>query len=511
MSLLLKLFSNAVDFLKKLLPLFYAGLIVLGGIYLGYELVKIPDQMKVLVLFSLLLFYPAMRYPVVGVYTAFIVLPFIPYFRKLYYLVYQRPSADPLILVGDLIVALSFIGLYFVFRERRDYDFNVRTFSRIMVFYIVYVIVRSVLYNETGSVAGMMRVRFYAPQVLLFFIGIVFAERKKLHTHIGYITVVIGILAALYGIKQLYLGYSEAERIWFSSISFQSLFIGGNARPFSFFQSPASYADYMQISMIALLALAGSHLKINRFWIYLLLPVFGYAILITSVRSNWAGLVLSIFLWTVFLNLKQGKYRYAVIISLVLIFLGFSFWDEVMHAGFNPARLAKNVIGMSSNRDYLNVLITDRMGAVVNPFEEHSMLSRLTLWKDLFVYSLDPFKALLGRGTGVLNADSLYVTYLAEFGYPGLIFISSLVIIFIWKGFRILDSQTDDHTRNLVKAITVFNLTFALLNLTGTHIHAFPGDTFFWFFNGVLIKIASLSKEEKTIEEKVTDNAGFSS
>jgi len=39
----------------------------------------------------------------------------------------------------------------------------------------------------------------------------------------------------------------------------------------------------------------------------------------------------------------------------------------------------------------------------------------------------------------------------------------------------------------LVKAILVFDAVFALMNITGSHIHSFPGDTYFWFFNGVLM------------------------
>jgi hypothetical protein len=41
----------------------------------------------------------------------------------------------------------------------------------------------------------------------------------------------------------------------------------------------------------------------------------------------------------------------------------------------------------------------------------------------------------------------------------------------------------------LVKGIVVMDTVFALMNITGTHINGFPGDMYFWFFNGVLMNI----------------------
>jgi len=75
--------------------------------------------------------------------------------------------------------------------------------------------------------------------------------------------------------------------------------------------------------------------------------------------------------------------------------------------------------------------------------------------------------AILGRGLGALSADSLYVTYLAEFGYPGFIFIIVLICAFIMKGIKSLESLSDPRTVVLTKGIIVFDLAFALMNLRG--------------------------------------------
>ena len=150
--------------------------------------------------------------------------------------------------------------------------------------------------------------------------------------------------------------------------------------------------------------------------------------------------------------------------------------------------------GRLGKQEYIDLMVTSRAKAITNPFEEHSMLSRLALWKYMLILSTQPDMALLGRGLGALNADSLYVTYLAEFGYPGLIFILGLFCVFIIKGIRMIDTLPAEGSVILIKGIVCMDLSLALMNITGTHIHAFPGDAYFWFFNGVLIGVSAHSK-----------------
>jgi cell division protein FtsW (lipid II flippase) len=292
------------------------------------------------------------------------------------------------------------------------------------------------------------------------------------------------MIAALYGFQQLFFGYSKSEQIWFSSISFTTLFIEGLARPFSIFQSPASFADYMQLSIVALMVLFGNvKNSILKVFFVLLVPIYFYATLITSVRSNWVGIIVSLFLWLFFAFLKNRHFK---VLFLIITIVGFSI-SQFIDFDSNPLSPVNSLIQSPQNERHIELLITDRADAITNPFEEHSLLSRLNLWKFIFDLSLDPFMGLLGRGIGTLNADSIYFTYLAELGYPGFFFIIILTIIFILRGLSLAERSTGN-IRSLAQSITIMNITFAIINITGTHIHSFPGDAFFWFFNGIIMK-----------------------
>jgi hypothetical protein len=140
---------------------------------------------------------------------------------------------------------------------------------------------------------------------------------------------------------------------------------------------------------------------------------------------------------------------------------------------------------------YFDLLVKQRIGALSNPLDEHSFLSRVALWKFILKSSFDPILAICGRGLGVLSADSLYFTYLAEFGYPGLVFIIIISIMFVLKGFYLLDNSRDQSIIAIAGGVTIMNITLGIVNITGTHIHGFPGDVYFWFWNGVLVHFSN--------------------
>lgn len=479
------------------------GAVSVIGNFLAYKIVHIPVQLEAVLYFTLFAFYPLIRKPTIGIYLIFTVIPFIPFIRRLYYLRYLRPDIDPLIAVSDIIIMITMIGLFFIFRENREQHRSVRIINRIVLCYFGYMILRTFVVNILPLQEALMRMRFYAPTVLLFLIGSLFAMHTGLLKRIWVITITTGCLAALYGFKQLFIGYSEAEHLWFSSISFTTLFIKGLARPFSIFQSPASFADYMQFAIIGVLILSDKDKKIFRKGLLFLLPFYFYAALITSVRSNWVGILLSLILWLLILQIKSNTKRIALIITLGLLFITSQLLDFSIKYDVAINSLTSSITG-TFNQQQLNLLVTERTSAISNPFEEYSLLSRISLWKYLITLSRYPPHALLGRGVGTLNADSLYFTYLAEFGYPGLIFILWFIIYSIQKGFKLIDSTAPREIVSIAKGITLMNLVLAVVNITGTHIHSFPGDVYFWFWNGVLFKLcAEYGTTRSTIRKAV--------
>jgi hypothetical protein len=466
--------------------------IAAAGHFIAYEICHVPKQIELVTIFAIALLYPILRFPLIGVYAIFLISPFIPFIRRLYYIAHGRPGIDPLIVVGDILTLMVFVGLFFELREPRPGSSFPKTAIRIISVYILYMIFRTFVFNILPLSESLGKLRFYAPAVLLFFVGIVYAKDFGHLKRLWALTVGVGLIACLYGLKQLYVGYSGAERLWFSSINFTTLFIKGIARPFSIYQAPAAFADYLLIGIVGVLILLSIGKMKSRIILVVLLPLFFYGILITSVRSNWIGAVAVFFFWFVVLQIKNNGRRIVVIVGAVLLFLSYQFVDDAIKSDIGLEGVNDLVGGKLGKQEYLDLMVTSRTRAITNPFEEHSMLSRMALWNYMFQLSIEPEMAVLGRGLGALNADSLYVTYLAEFGYPGFFFIIGIFCVFIVRGINVMRTLSDPRAIVIAKGIVCMDMSFALMNLTGTHIHSFPGDVYFWFWNGVLMSIQTM-------------------
>jgi hypothetical protein len=468
-------------------------LIIAAGHFLAYQICHVPRQIEFVALLTVALAYPIIRFPIFGIYAYFLIAPFIPYIRRLYYLAYGRPGTDPLIVIGEILLFLIFVGLFFEFRERRPVDSLSRFFRVMIVLYIAYMVVRTFAFNIYPPSESVMKLKYYAPTALLFFVGMHY-EREDAHVkRLWILTIIVGCIACLYGLKQLYVGYSSAERLWFSSISFSTLFIKGIARPFAFFQSPASFADYLLLSIIGILVFHAAAAFKGKRLLLAFIPFLFYGILITSVRSNWIGAAAALICWFVIFQMKTNGQRIGVIAAAVLFFFLVQFIGDSSNSGSGLGGISDMVTENKAKHEYIDLMVTSRARAITNPFEEHSMLSRLALWRYMFILSINPELAVLGRGLGTLNADSLYITYLAEFGYPGFIFMIGLFCAFIIIGLRLIDGlgQQNSGKGFIIKGVVCMDLALALMNITGTHIHSYPGDAYFWFFNGVLISAAA--------------------
>jgi len=471
--------------------------IVLVGHLIAYKMFNIPQRMEFVAILIGLLFYPIIRNPLVGVYSVFVISPVIPLLRRLYYLSYARPKTDPLIIIGDALLAFILLGLYFEFKERAEEQKKVAPYIRVIIVYFVYLLVRTFVLNERAS-GAIMIFKNYGPPVLFFLVGTMYAGRVAHLKRLWLVTLLFGIAALVYGIKQLYFGYSEAEYIWFSSVDFTTLFIKGVARPFSFFQAPVVFADYMTLAIIAVLLTIEGHTNKTRAILLALVPLFFYGCLITSVRSSWGGVLATLVLWFTLFRVKGTRKRLAVLIGVVLVYVVYESLNEAMGGHLGIDRLIGLIIRSAPNPERMDLLVTKRTSALTAPLAEDSFVSRMILWRQLLASSVHPLYLFTGHGLGAQKADSLYFTYLAEFGYPGLIFIVWLLIDFIRKGFYVIDNAADKDVAALAKGATIMTLVFAIISITGTHIHYFPGDIYFWFWNGVIIKQAAMIRERQT-------------
>jgi hypothetical protein len=141
----------------------------------------------------------------------------------------------------------------------------------------------------------------------------------------------------------------------------------------------------------------------------------------------------------------------------------------------------------------LKLLIKDRVNAVKNPLEEHSMQSRLVIWGWILQDIWKIPDGILGRGLGTVDAHSYYLSILADTGIPGFVLFLIILIPVFRAGIRLHDRCEDPDRKLLIRLLLTILFLFSAGNLTGTHINNSPGNIYFWFACAILMRMRYLT------------------
>jgi hypothetical protein len=472
-------------------------IIALLGFGFVYRLMHIPSRAETAIFCIAFFLIPTLKYPKLGVYYLFCLPLFVPLFRRMYYLVSERPTLDYLMLISDGVMGgliMALILLWIINKERsRD------LFSALIVVYTLLLFIKVFVGTQLGVQESLYGFKFNGLYVFFFFAGsYILRSYRETRSLFGYSSWLL-FITALYGINQILFGFTSFEQKWLDSITFTTLRIEGVVRPFSTYVSPAAMSDGM--TMLFILGIywmltKGKHLK--PFGLMLTLSSIA-PIMIATVRTNWLALGAGIFFYLVYLRIKRTWVQWAVIILMVGGIVGVSAKGGGTGKGGSMAQNA--VISAKLNKHNPNLtetMITNRTAALANPLQEYSVQKRMETWTGiLFTSLIFP----LGKGQGTTGyAHSYYFLVLGEIGYPGLICFLAIVFVGFYRGMKVIANAKDKETAELMRMIVTIVFMLSVLNLTGTHLHTPPGDIFFWFSMGCISRFYRTWRDETALE-----------
>jgi hypothetical protein len=462
------------------------------ALYISLKIIHVPSRKDVVFFFALAAFLPILKYPMIGVYYLFLIPPFIPMFRRFYYLFSQRPEQDLLHVISDIVVVILFAVCFDWIRKR----IKVKTDdSRLMVWvwvFFFYQLLRVFVGNAGSMANGVHHFKFVGLYMGCFFFAINFITSGRQVVRLFRITSILGLFIALYGIKQAFIGFTEFEDIWLEimRVKFVSLFIEGKARPFSTLLSPACFADYMMVSMMTsacLFSLKGTRYK----WFYLAcVPVMILGLLITSVRSNWMGMACGVFLWFIIGHRASLKAKILMLAGLVVFFMTLNTGMELFFGRqMSVAGLLQPAAPEEGEKNVTDLFVTDRVTALTNPFEEYSMVARFNIWNMVIRNVLRLPRGPMGYGLGYFDAHSYYFSTLFDTGFPGLFLLLYVLYRIVKLGYKTFREEEEHDKRVIARGILTFILAMSVVNATGNHLASHPGDIYFWFLSGLLLII----------------------
>jgi hypothetical protein len=469
--------------------------VMLFGFGFVYRLMHIPSRAETAVFCIAFFLIPTLKYPKIGVYYLFCLPLFIPLFRRMYYLVSERPTLDYLMLISDGVMGgliMALILLWIINKERsRD------VFSILIVLYTFLLFIKVFVGAQLGIQEGMYGFKFNGLYVFFFFAGsYVLTNYRETRSLFGYTSWLL-FITALYGINQILFGFTAFEQKWLDSITFTTLRIDGVVRPFSTYVSPAAMSDGMTILFILgiyWMMAKGRHLR--PFGLLLTLSSIA-PIMIATVRTNWLACAAGILFYTVFLRIRNTGMQWALIILMVAGLGGYSAKGGGSGGGSFTQNAAISAKLNSRNPNLTETMIKNRTAALANPLQEYSVQKRMETWVGIMYTSL---VYPLGKGQGTTGyAHSYYFLVLGEIGFPGLLCFLAIVFVGFYRGMKVISNSKDKDEAELARLMVTIIFMISVLNLTGTHLHTPPGDIFFWFSMGCISRFYRKWREEAAL------------
>lgn len=207
-------------------------------------------RITVAVVVMMALAIPALEHPKNAITALFVLLPFLGTIRHAFLSATGVAALDPLLLITSSVAITVIVAL--ALSDRLDLE---GTPAAKVIFLLLCVGLLQVFNpGQGGLLVGVTGIMINLIPVSFFFIARSISDHQ-MTTRVVRIVMVIGVLAAVYGISQVFFGFRGFEKTWLSSQGYNAATVGDTTRPFSFFNNASEYAAYAQIAFVALFSM----------------------------------------------------------------------------------------------------------------------------------------------------------------------------------------------------------------------------------------------------------------
>lgn len=487
---LIKTHSNSVKdwivqqvlFDKMNNPLGYISLL-LFGLGLAYGISILPLKIGVLVIGGLIAI-PVVFACFFNLYLGVSVMLFLGFFISLI----GKYTSAPIGTLMDGFLLLLLFGLLVRLVKKRDFRFAKSPISILIIAWIYYNLME-VLNPWAGSrMAWVYTVRSVAILLCLYFVACYALSSLQRIKNILKLIIGLSFLAALYALKQEFLGFSAAELAWLHADEerFMLIFQWSRLRVFSFFSDPTTFGILMGYMGVFCFIIA---LGPYKMWQRLLSAFAGVCMMMGMAYAGSR---------TPFVLIPAGFFFYFL--------LTFSRKTIIIFAGVL-------VLGGGLMMKSTSSAVMYRIQSAFKPGEDASVQVRLDNQKLIqpFIRS-HPIGAGLGS-TGVWGKrftpnswlssfahDSLYVRLATEAGWIGLLLYMALLMVTLRYGIYYCFRVKDPQIKNLYIGVTAIVFILTIANYPQEAITLPPTSIFFYVLLAVLVRLKDFDENFKPAE-----------
>ncbi|HET6373187.1 MAG TPA: hypothetical protein VFG76_07760 [Candidatus Polarisedimenticolia bacterium] len=365
---------------RTALLLWGAGSILLG---LTVSFLLVRGEIRLIVMLLLGVLGLACLSPRRGVYILTLLLPFLYYLRRLVLNFQAFEQRDPILIFPALTAVAMFMGVA-IFHGPLIFHYLKRsTLLKVCVVLMGWFLIEIINPLQGGPLVGIAGAMFFIVPMLWCFFGLLMT-RKDLG-RILKIVLAIGLVTALYGLKQHYFGMTDIEIYELKSKQFYKTFGGSSTvRVMSTFSSPGDFSQYLMVAGFITFAYFWRHKK--NLMLALIVGLNLWAMLWVAVRTSFLLLMFSILILLALSGRNAMQIKLRGVGALLAITIAYGVLYQ-----YDPQE-------MYTTEFSDNPYVVHTLSGITHPTEEKSLWMRFRNWG--FIVSSTITSDPVGRGLG---------------------------------------------------------------------------------------------------------------
>lgn len=438
----------------------------------------LPGVIILLVIIGLPIAYGLVVYPKFGL-ILYLFLAYVIMF-------FGRVGIDfPLGTLMDGMELLFIVGLFIQKKRKKEWGVFKGPISVIILIWISYNLIEVINPAAESRLAWVYTVRSVAVIMLMYFIFIYNIRTKEFIVIILKVWLVFSFLAALYGLKQQFIGFSDFEEAYLNSDPNikQLLFIGGQWRKFSIFSDPVAFSYNMVVSSLLCIGLMTGPLKTYK---KILLGICAATCLFSMLYSGTRGaFVLPPVAMAMFAILRFNKkvVFMSIIGALILAILIFMPTSNPsvyrFQSAFKPTEDASFNVRKANQKRIQPYILSHPMGGG---------LGATGTWGQRFA----PQSFLAN-----FPPDSGYVRVAVELGWIGLLLFCILMFTILRVGIINYYSIKDPSLKSYCLAMILIIFAFHIGNYPQEALVQFPSNVYFYLVTSLIVVLKRIDDQQQ--------------
>ena len=475
-----KFLSNL--FLKKQLG-GIAGFIFLltVSIFFSYVIAQygfVPGVLILLTIVGLPIIYGLIVYPKFGILLYLFLAYIIMFVGKF--------GVDfPLGTVMDGIELLFILGLFIQKKKKREWGIFKGPISLVIIIWIVYNLMEAINPDAESQLAWVYTVRSVAVIMLMYFIFIFNIRTKEFVSLIFKLWLLLSLFAALYGLKQQFIGFANFEEEYLHSDPniANLLFIGGQWRKFSIFTDPVAFSYNMVVSSLLCIGLMTGPMKLYK--------------------KILLGICAATFLFSMLYSGTRGAFVLPPVAMVMFAILRFN--RQVLIFSIIGAIAMIGLILMPTSNSAIF-----RFQSAFKPSDDPSFNVRKVNQKRIQPYILShPMGGGLGA-TGIWGRrfapqsvlanfppDSGYVRVAVEMGWIGLFILCTLMFTILRVGIVNYYSINDPTLKSYCLSMILIVFAFHIGNYPQEALVQFPSNVYFYLVTALIVVVKRIDDQQQ--------------